>query len=186
MKSISGGESPDARSWYALYTKARHEKRVDSWLRERDLESYLPLVPRLRKWHDRKKIVEFPMFPSYVFARLTAESLPAALRSPGVATVVRSDGRPVPIPSEEIDNVRRFARALADAGGEAVLKPLVEAGQEVRVVSGPFKGVEGTVLEQRARRAIIQVGIGAIHQGLRIELGVETLEPCSRREQVAR
>lgn len=186
MKPISCEESVHARSWYALYTRARHEKRVDAWLRERGFEAYLPVVPRLRQWHDRKKIVEFPMFPSYVFARLTTESLPAALSTPGVATVVRSDGRPVPIPSEEIENVRRFARALSEVGGEARLKPLVRAGQKVRVVSGPFEGVEGTVLEQRARRATIQVGIEAIQQSLRIELAVESLEVSKQRERATR
>ena len=185
MKPTARGPTTEL-SWYALYTRARHEKRVDSWLRERGLESYLPLVPRLREWHDRKKIVEFPMFPSYVFAHLSRESLTVALRSPGVATVVRSDGRPVPVPSEEIENVRRFARALAESGEDAVLKPLVTAGQEVRVVSGPFEGVRGTVLEQRARRAIIQVGVGVIHQGLRIELGVDSLAARNRREHAAR
>jgi len=176
----------DEPSWYALYTRARHEKRVDTALRERSFEAYLPLVARLRQWHDRQKVVEFPMFPSYVFARTSLRDLPAALSTPGVATVVRFNGRPVPISSEEIGNVRRFSKALAEAGTDAHLGPLVSVGQQVRVVSGPFAGVEGTVLEQRARRATIQVGIGAIQQALRVELEVESLESLRSSQAVDR
>ena len=176
----------DDPCWYALYTRSRHEKRVDAALRERSFEAYLPLVARLRQWHDRKKVIEFPMFPSYVFARTSLRDLPAALSTPGVATVIRFDGRPVAISSEEMANVRRFAEALGEAGTDAHLCPLVSVGQRVRVVSGPFAGVEGTVLEQRARRATIQVGIGAIQQALRVELPVESIELLGSSQAVGR
>ena len=164
-------------SWYALYTRARHEKRVDALLRERGFEAYLPLVPRLRQWHDRKKVVEFPMFPSYVFVRSVRSDLTDRLATPGVASVVRFDGHPIPIPSEEMANVRRFVKALAESGTDAQLAPLVSTGQAVRVISGPFSEVEGIVVERRGQnRALIQVGIEAIRQGLKVELGIESLK----------
>ncbi len=175
---LSGAHTEGEVSWYALYTRARHEKRVDALLRERGFEAYLPLVPRLRQWHDRKKVVEFPMFPSYVFLRSARSDLTGGLATPGVASVVRFDGRPVPIPSEEMANVRRFVKALAESGTDAQLAtPFVSTGQAVRVISGPFSEVEGIVVERRGQnRALIQVGIEAIRQGLKVELGVESLE----------
>ena len=166
------------RSWYALYTRGRHEKRVDASLRDRGFEAYLPLVPRLRQWHDRKKLVEFPMFPSYVFARASLEELRTALSIPGVSTVLRFNGRPVAVPSDEIDNVRRFAAALAAAGGvDAEAGPLIEKGTPVSVISGPFEGVRGVVVERRGvDRALIQIGVRVIRQGIKLEVEAKDLE----------
>ncbi len=169
--------SPTA--WYACYTRARHEKRVDAQLRERGFEAYLPLVPRLRQWHDRKKVVEFPLFPGYVFVRTSRHGMTRILSTPGVATVVRFNGRPVPIPEEEITNVRRFTEVLAGSNGEwPEPSPLVEEGQEVRVVSGPFEGVDGVVLERRSGdRTLIQVGLRVIRQGVKVEVAADSLRP---------
>jgi len=161
----------DQHRWYAFHTRARHEKRVDSRLQDRGFEVFLPLVPRERQWHDRKKIVEWPLFPSYVFARAAYESLFRALDTPGVAGVVRVAGRPVPVPDEDIENVRLFTAAIVETGQVPEPEPLVEEGQHVRVISGPLDGVEGLVVERRGRgRALVQVGLKAIGQGLKVEV----------------
>ncbi|UCC81676.1 MAG: UpxY family transcription antiterminator [Gemmatimonadota bacterium] len=166
--------------WYALYTRARHEKQVDARLQQRGIEAYLPLIPRERQWHDRKKIVPLPLFPSYVFARVAGNALPPALSTPGVASVVRLNGEPAPISDEEIENVRRFAVAVTETGLEPQPTPLVDEGQSVRIVSGPLSGVEGLVVERRGRwRALVQVGVRAIGQGLKIELDVRSLKPIA-------
>lgn len=104
--------------WYACYTRARHEKRVEHVLRERGIESYLPVVSRIQQWKDRKRRVEFPLFPSYVFGRFTLREMHAVLTTPGVSTIVRINGYPTPIPDRELDNIRRFAMAVADSGCE--------------------------------------------------------------------
>lgn len=170
----NGGENGTGRNlprWYALYTRARHEKRVDARLRERGFEVFLALVPQERQWHDRKKVVYWPLFPGYVFARATPADLWRALDTPGVANVIRFNGQPAPIPDEEIDNVGRFAAAIAAVGEVPEPEPLIEEGQRVRVVSGPFDGVEGVVVERRGRgRALVQVGLEAIGQGLKVEV----------------
>jgi transcription antitermination factor NusG len=73
----------EAPHWYACYTRARHEKRVDEQLAERGLETYLPLLARERQWSDRRKVVEFPLFPGYVFCRFTLDELHEVLTVPG-------------------------------------------------------------------------------------------------------
>lgn len=167
------------RRWYACYTRGRHEKRVAALLEERGFEVFLPLVPRERQWHDRTKVVEFPLFPSYVFGRFSLDALAEVLRVPGATTIVRFNGEPAAIPDEEIANVRRFATALAETGVVPEPAPMVEleAGEAVRVVSGPFRNVEGVVLERRSGgRALIQVGLRVIRQGLKVEVDVRCLE----------
>jgi transcription antitermination factor NusG len=165
--------------WYALSTRARHEKRVHEQLQLRGLESYLPLVGRERQWSDRRKVVDFPLFPGYVFTRLTLDELPRALMVPGVAAVVRQNGVPSPVSEGELENVRRFVSALSVLGPAPEPEPL-EPGQPVRVMDGPFEGVEAVVVERRGRRRVL-VGLRTIGQGMEIDVDSRTLQPIKAR-----
>lgn len=169
----------EAPHWYACYTRARHEKQVESLLRERGFESYLPLVSVERQWKDRKKLVQFPLFPSYVFGRFTLKEMHGVLTTPGVSTIVRSNGYPTPIPERDIDNVQRFARAMAVSGETGDQRPFIGTGHWVRVLEGPFEGVEGVVVEQRGRKRVL-VGVEAIGQGLEIDIDTRLLKPIRR------
>lgn len=173
----AGHGSDRETRWYALYTRARHEKRVEARLRQRQFEVFLPLIPRVSQWHDRRKVVHWPLFPGYVFARFNGNPPARALSAPGVATIVRCNGVPAAIPDEEIENVRRFAAAVAETGSVPEPTPFLERGQQVRIVRGPFAGVEGRVVEQRGgERAIVHVGLKAIGQGLKVEVDARSLK----------
>jgi transcription termination/antitermination protein NusG len=161
--------------WYACSTRARHEKRVSEQLSRRGVETYLPVVLRERQWSDRRKLVEFPMFPGYVFGRFTLEEIQRVVTVPGVATVVRHNGVPSPIPEGELENVRRFVAALAETGEIPEPRPL-EPGEAVRVMHGPFEGVEGVVVERRGRRRVL-VGLKTIGQGMEIDIDGRNLHP---------
>jgi len=161
--------------WYACYTRARHEKRVDRMLSDRGIDTYLPLVRRERRWKDRKKMVEFPLFPGYLFGRFSLDDLHRVLDVPGVSTVVRMNGLPVPIREEELASVRRFAAVVSERGEAPEPEPLVAEGQRVRVVAGPFKGVEAIVEEVRGRKRVL-VGITAIRQGFEVDIPVKSLQ----------
>ena len=87
-------------------------------LEQRGIESFLPLVSRVREWKDRKKEVAFPLFPSYVFARVALNGLHQVLSVPGVANVMRNNGAPVAIADDELENVGRLTLALVEAGVE--------------------------------------------------------------------
>lgn len=166
------------RRWYACYTRARHEKRVDRLFSERGIESYLPIVPQTRQWKDRKKVVNWPMFPSYVFTRFAPREVSQVLRVPGVVSVVRSNGELVAVSVEELDNVRRFAHALATQQVQPELRPYLAEGQWVRVIDGPFEGITGIVIERRTRKRVL-VGLKAIGQGLEVDIGTRSLTPIS-------
>ena len=162
--------------WYACYTRARHEKQVADLLEQRQIESYLPLIPRERQWKDRKKLVDFPLFPSYVFGRFTLADVHRVLSLPGVATIVRVKSQPIAIPEEDLENIRRFVKAIGESGFEPKPVPFVHEGERVRVREGPFRGVVGIVLELRNRGRIL-VGLEAIGQGMEIDIDAQMLEP---------
>jgi transcriptional antiterminator RfaH len=165
--------------WYACYTRARHEKRVEAALRERGFDSYLPTFPRMRQWKDRRKQIAWPLFPGYVFGQFAVSELHRVVSIPGLATIVRTNGQPVPVRFEELENVRRFAAALADVMVEPEVTPFVGVGEWVRVREGPFAGVCGIVLERRNRRRVL-VGVEAIGQGLEVDIDMRLLEPIGR------
>lgn len=166
-------------NWYACYTRARHEKQVETQLRQRGVESYLPLVQQVRQWSDRKKAVRFPLFPSYVFGRFTLSEVHSVLTTPGVSTIVRANGYPTPIPPGDLENVKQFVAALAESGLEPDPRPFLAEGQWVRVLEGPFEGVEGIVVERRGRKRVL-VGLAAIGQGLEIDIDTRLLKPIKR------
>jgi transcription antitermination factor NusG len=174
MDASNPDEQAARERWFACYTRARHEKRVAALLRERDIESYLPLVSRISQWKDRRREVEWPMFPSYVFARIEPAELHRIVTLAGIAAIVRTNGAPVLIRDEDIANVRRFAAALRRGGVAAEPVPYLEEGQWVEVCGGPLEGVRGMVVQRRTRRRVL-VGLKAIGQALEVDVDVASL-----------
>lgn len=161
--------------WYACHTRSRHEKKVDRVLAERGFETFLPLARQMRQWKDRKKAVEFVMFPGYTFVRFAPADVARVLSAAGVVDVVRSGGVPVGVPDEEIANVRRLATAIRHTDAEPELVPLPAAGTQVRITSGPFQGVEAMVIDQRGGQRVL-VGMEAIGQALRLDIDAGSLD----------
>jgi transcription termination/antitermination protein NusG len=162
--------------WYVCVTRSRHEKRANEVLLRRGIESYLPLRERRSRWKDRWRVVLWPLFPGYLFVRFRLRELVNVLSTPGLATVVRVNGYPTPIRDAEIENMRRFVDALLVTG--LVPRPVsgLHVGQRVRVIEGPFRGVECVVTRRRGRRRIV-VELPAIGRGLEVNLGVDVVEP---------
>src|SRR5437667_12202695 len=99
----------DAR-WYAVQTRSRHERIVTAQLREHGVSTFLPMITRIQRWSDRRKLVEFPLFSGYVFvhAAVSPQIRRIVLFSRGVAGFVAMQGEPLPIPDEQIDNVKEL------------------------------------------------------------------------------
>lgn len=182
MTKFAGTEAPsvlyERPHWYACYTHGRHEKRVASRLEEAGIESYVPLRVERRRWTDRVRDVELPMFPSYVFGRFRLGSLRQVLDVPGIVTAVRvgPSAHPTPIPDSDIEYARQ---ATEQARRHCVVPEVVSFlgnGNRVRVVSGAFRGIEGVVVHLRGRTHVL-VGLSAIGQGLAIQLHPGCLKP---------
>lgn len=166
----------DEPRWYACYTRGRHEKRAAAQLAERGIESYLPLVTHVRRSKNRTSAVSLPAFPSYVFGRFALKELHRVLTTHGVATVVRINGYPTPIPEEEIEQVRLLIECANRSGATPELEEML-AGDRVRITEGAFRGVEGIIIHTRGRDRVL-VSLSAIGYGLSVEVDRRNVERC--------
>ena len=162
------------RNWYALLTRARHEKIVAHRLRERGMAAFLPVVSELRHWRHRRKRVELPLFSCYVFAKLlpTNEDRLRALRIDGVLSLVGARGAGTPIPDEQIEGVRKLVQEHLPWSSH----PFLKIGQRVRIRSGALDGVEG-ILVSRSGESTLLLSIDAIQRSLAIRIEGYDVEP---------
>jgi transcription antitermination factor NusG len=160
--------------WYALHTRARHEKIVEQRLRERGVETYLPLVTEVHHWSDRRKAVQLPLFSSYVFARLSPTKIDRlrVLAIDGVFRFVGVRGEGTPIPPAQVEAVR----ALVDGGLRWASHPFLKIGQRVRIRSGALDGVEGILID-RAGDSTLVISVDAIQRSLAVRVEGYAVEP---------
>lgn len=151
--------------WYALYTRSRHEKRVNDQLVDKGIESYLPVHKVLRQWSDRKKWIEEPLFRCYVFIRTDPKGRLLALQTYGAVRLVSFNGKPAIVRDEEIDIIRRILREAPTV--EAC--PVVNVGDVVEILSGPLCGLRGRLKEIRSEKRLV-VTIVSIQQALRFNV----------------
>lgn len=157
--------------WYALYTCARHEKRVAEQIERRQLSCFLPSYRCVRRWKDRRKELELALFPGYVFVHMSLTSKLKVLQVPGAVRLVSFHGQPAALPAEEIEALRNRI------SGSAKIEPhpYLRAGRKVRVHSGPFQGLEGVIVRRKDRYRLI-FSIDLIQRSLAIELDEADLE----------
>lgn len=166
------------RSWYALYTRPRFEKKVDAELKVKGIESFLPLHSVIRFWSDRKKMLETPLFPSYIFVYVNLKERYLSLRTQGVIRMVSFNGKPARIPDDQIEAVRR----ILQTGYDPQLCPYFSKGDKVEIISGPLKGLTGIILEFRGKNRFI-ISIDNIRQSIAIELNSSSLIRVSKKPQ---
>jgi transcription antitermination factor NusG len=136
--------------WYAVYTKPRWEKKVNSLLLQKGIEVYCPLNKIRRKWSDRIKTIEEPLFKSYVFVKIKDDERTSVRMTNGVVNFVYWDGKPAIIKEKEIQTIRRFLDEYENV--EAVRIDLTE-GDRVQVIAGPMMDKEGKVMEVKNKMA---------------------------------
>src|SRR6202041_3900613 len=102
-----GARDPDATPrWYAAYTRANHEKCAAEQLEQRVIEHFLPLYETVHYWKDRRKRMELPLFPGYIFVRVPLQEPLRVLVVPGVVRLVGFDNHPAALPDVEIEGLR--------------------------------------------------------------------------------
>jgi len=158
-------------NWYALYTCARHEKRVANQIERRNFSCFLPLYRSVRRWKDRRKELELALFPSYVFVRMELEKRLQVLQLPGVVRLVSFNGQPVALPADEIEALQE--RLSGDVKVEP--HPYLRAGRRVRVRSGAMQGLEGIVVRRKDRCRVI-FSIDLIQRSVAVEVDEADLE----------
>ena len=146
-----------SRKWLAVYTRPRWEKKVNQLLIEKGVESYCPLNKVRRKWSDRFKIVEEPLFKSYVFLKVNDEGRTSVRMTPGVINFVYWDGKPAIIKDREINAIKHF---LNEYDNVEVVPMNLNVQQRVFVTTGPLMGQEGKILA--VHRKTVKVSIESL------------------------
>jgi transcription antitermination factor NusG len=170
-----GVGSPAEVQWYAAYTSANHEKRVAQQLEGRSVEHYLPVYESLRRWKDRRVRLQMPLFPGYVFVRMTLRDRLRVLAIPGVARLVGFDGRPTAIPTEDIEAIRACLAGKRDVQPH----PYVRCGERVRVLNGPLAGFSGIVVRQKNRTRFV-VSFDVMERSVAVDLDDSDLRAVAR------
>ena len=166
-------ESNQSERWYALQTRARHEKIVKERLDKRGVETFLPTVTEVHHWSDRKKKVELPLFSCYLFARLAPTRLDQlrVLCVEGVFRFVGPRREGLPIPDEQIEAVR----ALLESQLPCSSHPFLKIGQRVRVRSGSLDGLEGILISRNGDSTLV-ISVDAIQRSLAVSVNGYEIE----------
>jgi transcription antitermination factor NusG len=166
--------SPGALRWYALHTRARHEKAIERRLREQGMETFVPTTMQVHRWSDRKKKVEVPLFNCYVFLRcaLSAEDRKRVYQVESVHGFVGARGTALPIPDEQIESIQKILAGTAPWRSH----PFLKVGQRVRVRGGAMDGVEGVFLSENGDHSLI-ISIEAIQRSMAVRIDGYDVEP---------
>ena len=160
-------------NWYAIHTRSRHEKHVDSFLSERGIETFLPLVHTLSRRKDRKKYVDFPLFPGYMFVHADKERLFDVKYTRGVTRIIGTDlDEPTPIPEKQILDIK----TIMESDVKLDPFPYIKKGRAVRVKSGPLKGLEGVLVERKGLYKLV-IRIDLLQKGAAAEVYISDVEP---------
>jgi transcription termination/antitermination protein NusG len=162
-----------AARWYAVYTCARHEKRVAEQMERRQLHGFVPVYRATHRWKDRRKEVVLALFPSYVFVHLPLQDRLRVLEIPGVVNLVGSRGKPTPLADQEIEP---FRRALG-CSVQMEPHPYLQTGHKVRLRRGPMVGHEGVLLRRKEGLRLI-VSIEILMRSVAVEVDEMDVEPC--------
>lgn len=160
--------------WYAIHTRARHEKTVAERLREQGMTAFLPLIKQTHRWSDRQKLVEVPLFSCYVFVRMAlgGKERLRVCTTDGVLQIVGPRGAGLPIPDEQMDAVRTLMAGQLPC----TAYPFLKIGQRVRVRGGAMDGVEGQLLAVNGDRTLI-VSVDVIQRSLAVRIEGYHVEP---------
>lgn len=165
--------SADRTQWFAIWTRSRHEQKVREQLDERHIEAFLPTITKWSRWKDRRKKVDWPLFPGYCFARFDPADALTVLKCAGVVKIVSFDGRPAPIPDVELEGIRRLVTSELQYDP----CPLVTEGQMVEVVHGPLKGVVGRLTRKDAQHARLVLSVDLIGQAVSVDVDAADVKP---------
>ena len=162
----------DLKDWYAVYTKSRHEKVVAEELWQKDIEVFLPLRNVISKWKDRRKEVQFPLFPGYLFVNVPIrERRLDIIKVPSVVRIVGYENEPTPIPSDQISAVKTlvFSKLPYDPYPDIVI------GDRVHVKRGPLRGLDGILVEKKSNYRFV-VSVDLIQQAVACEIDAADVE----------
>jgi transcription antitermination factor NusG len=169
------------KNWYAIFTKSRFEKKVYERMIENDIEAFLPLIKTVRQWSDRKKTVQLPLIPSYVFVQMNERDLYKAISIPGAVNVLKHLKKPAKVRDYEIENLK----ILSDSNEkfEITNNVSVVSGDNVEVTKGPFMGLIA-VCEKTSSSHRVVVNIESLGSGFSVNIPLSFLRKIEKKSKV--
>ena len=176
--SIQSTSLEGALPWFALQVRTRFEKNVASFLSGKGYEWFLPTYPSRRRWSDRVKELDLPLFPGYLFCRFNPlERLPI-LKTPGLISIVGTAGTPTSVDASEIAALR----TLVDSDLPRQPWPFLKVGQRVRIECGALAGLEGILLQVKGRDRII-LSVSLLQRSVAAEIESSWVTPIHSHPQ---
>jgi len=166
------------RQWFALHVNVRRERMAADALRGKGFEEFLPLCRTRRRWSDRVKELEVPLFSRYLFCRFRGEDRHRVLTTPGVGYIVGIGNIPVPVPDGEIAALE----AVRKSGVVAQPWPFLQTGQWVRIEAGTLAGLEGILLDFRGSRRLV-ISITLLQRSVAVEIDRLDVAPAVSRRR---
>jgi transcription antitermination factor NusG len=170
--TVHESSSEEAFPWYAVWTRSRHEQVVREQLQQKRIDVFLPTVAKWSRWKDRKKKIDWPLFPGYCFARFDPSNRLAILKCTGVVSIVSVEGEPAPIPEHQIDGIKRLIES--DLAFDPC--PMLREGMMVEVVHGPLKRVIGRLVRKNDKARLV-LSVDLIGQGVSVEVDAADVKP---------
>lgn len=163
-------ESASVKKWHVIYTKSKWEKKVDGLLLKNGIESWCPVQKKERQWSDRKKIIEEPLFRSYVFVKINKSEHSKVLGIIGVVNFLYFEKKPAIIRDNEIEVIRKYL-GLANTAIQVVNLTNLPAQTKVSINQGLFMGQKGEVIRSSKKTVFVQ--LQSINMMMIVEFKVE-------------
>jgi len=160
-------------SWFAVRVKSRCEKMVSEALRQKGFDEFLPMYWSRRRWSDRVKVIQLPLFSGYLFCRFSAFDRVPILSTPGVVLIVGQGRTPQPIDADEVNAIR----VAVNSGNRVEPWPQLEVGRTVRIEEGSLRGLEGVLLRFKGTNQLI-LGVQLLQRAVAVEVPDAWVVPC--------
>lgn len=168
MDNIVNSEN---KKWFALYTKSKHEFKACEQLKSIGIDYYLPTTVRIKQWSDRKKKVTEPLFSGYIFIHGTEKDRLNALEEYAIVRSIYFEGRPAIVPNWQIENLIK----MLENNVEVSVTDQLNVGTRVKIISGPFKDVEGIVYLNNNQEKMLAITIDLLRRSVVVKIPRESI-----------
>lgn len=162
-------------SWFAVFTRSHHEKKISHYFTQLGIENFLPLYSQVHYWTNRRKVtVQLPLFPNYVFVHIDISGRGQVLRVPGVLSIAGRGYEPSPLPDFEMESLRSGLQLR-----KYEPHPFLVVGTRVRINVGPLEGMEGVLVRNRNNLRVV-LTVALINQSVAVEVDADDVAPVHR------